>query len=381
MTTAQFRALAPCHTLGHITASLKSLSKSTLSPLHSYKFVDPAAPQMENCEGVGADALLSRALLLDLEVSPAGRILKIGATIREMTLSRSGTNAPQSLAPELTRLSSQAECLLGHNLIRHDIPVLRQHLPGLHLFRLPVIDTLILSPICFPENPYHRLVKDYKLVRESMNDPVADARQAAVLFSDEFQALNGLRKKEPQLFDILHFLLATPEDATDQLARGMALLFETLGGSLPSVDHGLQLCREFLPRWGCARFPVTAALLQTQTSRLALAYACTWLRVAGLSSVLPPWVRLQYPETMVLIQRLREVPCADPGCTYCRTVQSSTEQLKRFFSFPGFRPVPQSSTGSSLQQEIVEAGNAQSSLCWQSSRRAVANPSAFNCRP
>jgi len=29
------------------------------------------------------------------------------------------------------------------------------------------VDTLVLSPLCFPENPYHRLVKDYKLVRES----------------------------------------------------------------------------------------------------------------------------------------------------------------------------------------------------------------------
>ena len=54
-------------------------------------------------------------------------------------------------------------------------------------------------------------MKDYKLVRESVNDPVADARQAAALFQDEFQALNGLRQTEPRLFEVLHFLLATPD--------------------------------------------------------------------------------------------------------------------------------------------------------------------------
>ena len=57
---------------------------------------------------------------------------------------------------------------------------------------LPVIDTLFLSPICFPENPYHRLVKDYKLVSESLNDPVADSRLAGTLLTEELQSLQGM---------------------------------------------------------------------------------------------------------------------------------------------------------------------------------------------
>src|SRR6266704_6780934 len=62
---------------------------------------------------------------------------------------------------ELNNLAQRADCLLGHNLVRHDLPVLRERAPDLPIHRLPVIDTLMLSPICFPENPYHRLVKDY----------------------------------------------------------------------------------------------------------------------------------------------------------------------------------------------------------------------------
>ena len=149
-------------------------------------------------------ALLERALLLDLEVSPGGKILKLGAVLGPQRLARSGNSPFEVVCGELTRLAAGADCVLGHNLIRHDLPFLRERAPDLPLFRLPVIDTLVLSPICFPENPYHRLVKDYKLVRESVNDPVADARQAAALFKDEFQALDGLRQTEPRLFEVLH---------------------------------------------------------------------------------------------------------------------------------------------------------------------------------
>ena len=41
---------------------------------------------------------------------------------------------------------------------------------------LPILDTLELSAIAFPSNPYHRLVKGYKLLSDSRNDPVKDAR-------------------------------------------------------------------------------------------------------------------------------------------------------------------------------------------------------------
>jgi len=49
-----------------------------------------------------------------------------------------------------------ADCLLGHNIVAHDLPVLAQHERDLALLRLPVVDTLQLSPRAFPQNPYHR---------------------------------------------------------------------------------------------------------------------------------------------------------------------------------------------------------------------------------
>ena len=85
-------------------------------------------------------------------------------------------------------------------------------------------------------------------VRESINDPVADARQAATLFADEFQSLDGLRQKDLRLFEVLHFLLSTPDAEFDQLSRGMAMLFAALGGTLPLKDRVLAICRELIPQ-------------------------------------------------------------------------------------------------------------------------------------
>ena len=79
--------------------------------------------------------------------------------------------------------------ILGHNIILHDLPICRALNPQLAVFDKAVIDTLFLSPLAFPENPYHRLVKDYKLVRDSLNDPLADARRALSLFEDQWDAL------------------------------------------------------------------------------------------------------------------------------------------------------------------------------------------------
>jgi ATP-dependent DNA helicase RecQ len=66
---------------------------------------------------------LQKALLLDLEVSPQGKILKLGAILGESTLARSGGSVEVALG-ELDKLGRNAKCLLGHNLVRHDLPVL-----------------------------------------------------------------------------------------------------------------------------------------------------------------------------------------------------------------------------------------------------------------
>ncbi len=320
-------------------------------------------PPAEKRRAEDLEELVRDALLLDLEVGQTGTILKIGAVLGDRILVKRGSFSTVDGLAELAAFSERARCILGHNLVRHDLPILRETAPDHPLLRLPVIDTLILSPIAFPENPYHRLVKDYKLVRESLNDPVADARQALVLFRDEFNSLLGLKQTEPGLFDLLHYGLATPDDpASDRSARGMGMLFEALGGNRPTRERALELCRDLFARWGCRSVPADTALVQTAAQRLALVYGVSWLRVSGSNSVLPPWVRLEHPGVGQLIRRLRETPCASPECAYCRRVHNAQEQLRAFFEFDDFRLEPRNAVGGSLQRDIIEAGLRGESL-------------------
>lgn len=52
--------------------------------------------------------------------------------------------------------------LCGHNIINHDV----KYLFGEGNCRWQLVDTLYLSPLLFPESPYHKLVKDDKLIVE-----------------------------------------------------------------------------------------------------------------------------------------------------------------------------------------------------------------------
>ncbi|MEE8522406.1 MAG: hypothetical protein V3T72_00625, partial [Thermoanaerobaculia bacterium] len=138
------------------------------------------------------DAFLKRCLLLDLEASrPAAaedshrpRVYRIGAIAGAggEVLDRKGGFRLAAALDDLARLTRRADRVLGHNLLGHDLEVLKALAPSHPVLAKPVVDTLYLSPLAFPENPYHHLVKDYKLVRQTRNDPVADARLAARLF-------------------------------------------------------------------------------------------------------------------------------------------------------------------------------------------------------
>ena len=306
---------------------------------------------------------LAQGVLLDLEVSHGGKLLKVGAARGEQTFLRSGRFDKDKALAELDGFAEGAGFILGHNVLRHDLALLREKAPDLVLHRLPVVDTLFLSPIAFPENPYHRLVKDYKLVTESVNDPVADARLAATLFADEAASLAGLRQTEPRLFESLHGLLSAPSERHDPLARGMRMVFELLGAPATGPDM-LPLCRVLLARWGCAQAAASlaGADLAGKASRLDMAYTLSWLRVAGSNSVVPPWVRLEFPGVTGLVRRFRDRPCQSPDCEYCGRVHDPRRQLTTFFGFENFRALPANPEGGSLQRDIVEAGFRDESL-------------------
>ena len=137
---------------------------------------------------------MDSCLLLDLETTRDGRLRRIGAVLRGQTFERKGHFNVASALAELDTFAASAERVLGHNLLGHDLPFLDGLASHLQLLRKPVVDTLYLSPLAFPKNPYHPLIKHYKddtLLREAESDPVADAQLAARAFVPQAGAAYG----------------------------------------------------------------------------------------------------------------------------------------------------------------------------------------------
>ncbi len=295
---------------------------------------------------------LQRCLLLDLETLGQRRILKIGAIFRGDTFSyQDGAPDGVPLGKALARLDSfaaGAELVLGHNVLDHDLPVLARHAPGLSLLRKPAIDTLYLSPLAFPENPYHRLVKGYKLVREAMSDPLADATLAGRLFADSLHSLAAAARAEPELPALYAFCFGGID--------GLRVLFSELAGRGPLT--AAEAWRHLRRRFGeqvcaAALADLGARELADPEGRLAWGFAAAWLPVAGSSSIVPHWVAARHPRTRALLDALRGRPCDGAECRYCRAHHDLEAQLWRYFELREFRPRPTAAGGGSLQRKVT----------------------------
>ena len=295
---------------------------------------------------------LSRCVSIDLEVSTqTGRIHAFAGerpdSGRSVVFPQQSRNLDQALA-DLDDLADGASFLLGHNLIKFDLPHLQAASPGMRLLQMPVVDTLWLNPLAFPRNPYHHLVKHYQdgqLKRDRRNDPKLDAQLALKVFRDQ---------QEQLLETPSHLLVAWHWLTTADGSPGFGLFFETLRGSpRPDYTEARDAIRTSLKNAAC-ELQVHRSIANAAEHGWALAYALAWLSVSGGNSVMPPWVRHQFPEAGQLVRRLRDEACADPGCSWCQDRHNASRELKRFFGFDGFRPEPADDDGRSLQQVIVE---------------------------
>ena len=297
-----------------------------------------------------------RCLSLDLEVGRQdGRIHAFGAVRGDTGHWDHGGGSASELA-KLDALADGAHFVLGHNLIEFDLPYLRAAKPDLRLLGLPAVDTLRLSPLAFPRNPYHRLVKHYRdggLVRGRINDPELDARLALKVFGEQREALS---KAEPGLLAAWHWLTTPEPDGVDSALDGF---FSALRGAPRPVKAEAQVAiGRRLAGDACATH-ARVAVADAANAGWPLAYALAWLSVAGGDSVMPPWVRHQFPEAGRLVRRLRDTACTDPACDWCRKHHDARKVMKCWFpSIDDFRPEPADDDGRPLQQAIVEAAMA-----------------------
>ncbi len=298
-------------------------------------------------------------LFLDIEAVPGGEIFGLGAiwgnSFRREVI---GRQAVAGLLRAVQGIAGSSLYIGGHNIIFHDLPLLDAAFAIPELRRLPAIDTLYLSPLAFPRNPYHRLTKDDRLVRSSKNHPARDCESSQVILKDAVAALRAVldEPRGAERLALTRWLLGRAELPWNGSA-GFELLFSHLGVPLladveadaawASQTQGLVCPGAAIEEWAQARADTA--------HYAALAYVLAWLPVAGSDSVLPGWVRHRFPQTATAIRHLRATPCRAPHCPWCSQTLSPTRQLQRFFGYEAFRPEPALAgrPGVSLQEEIV----------------------------
>ena len=245
-------------------------------------------------------------------------------------------NNAQFHSPSLRDFSafiSDAGFLCGHNIVHHDLHYLRPLLDQPLTAKL--IDTLYLSPLLFPERPYHALLKDDKLQSDELNNPLNDAQKTRRLFYDEVNAFSEL---SPLRKEIYYDLLNSFEEFQG--------FFSYIKYHLLSPEPERAIRQEFSGRI-CENADLQALI---SNRPIELAYALALIGCSDYHSVTPPWVTKNYPAIDSVMKTLRGTPCR-AGCSYCQKAFGIHRKLKEFFGFDQFR----SYGGEPLQAQAVQA--------------------------
>ena len=235
-------------------------------------------------------------------------------------------------------LEGKVDFVCGHNIVHHDA----KYLFGQQSWHL--VDTLYLSPLLFSERPYHRLVKDDKLVCDQLNNPVNDCEKAKDLLMDEIGRWNQLSRNQKKIFSSL---LCDKEEF-----KGFFMMVEA--PDKMSLSKTVQLIKEEYEGRICGHADL-APLIQEHPC--ALAYALALVNTTDHRSITPAWVLYNFPEVEHIIEILRHHRCTE-GCAYCNQAFDVHHNLKRFFGYDSFRTY----NGEPLQEYAAKAAVEGKSL-------------------
>jgi len=164
---------------------------------------------------------IDAGLFIDLEAPP---IVQIGACVKNEEISAFNTiQVKQALKKVEQHAAKLPPFVGGHNIYGHDLPILLEDgtCPSLHV--LPVIDTLYLSPLAFPENPYHHLVKNDKITYSSQSNPVNDCLAAKELLNDILDSFNKINSSNSNLL-AFYFSCFRESDFGEYFIKGIAFI-------------------------------------------------------------------------------------------------------------------------------------------------------------
>ncbi len=302
---------------------------------------------------------------IDLEVNPkTARVFAFAAVQHDgqsVTVSKEG-----QLEKGLDQLEEAVAGFahpIGHNFLRHDLAHLAAVRPRLAKIMQAPIDTLWLNPLAFPRNPYHHLVKHYRdgrLQAGHVNDPELDAKLVFEVLSNQIVAFDELQATAPGALAAYHWLTTQGD-----LSQGFDAVFRQVRGQdVPTQQEAFAAISKMVSGDVCEqRLKQALGRLSDPKIGWPMAYALSWISVAGGDSVMPPWVRAQFREAALIVRHLRDTTCKDPSCGWCSEKNDPVKALKHWFGFDAFRPQPVDDMGRSLQERIVdEVMNGQNVL-------------------
>ncbi|MGN0034037.1 MAG: RecQ family ATP-dependent DNA helicase [Candidatus Limimorpha sp.] len=271
---------------------------------------------------------------IDIEVSENDkRIHDIGA------LRHDGATFHSANKRDLFYFLQDEDYLCGHNIINHDA----KYLLGEEKHKWVLVDTLYLSPLLFPERPYHRLVKDDKLISEQLNNPVNDCKKAHELLMDEIDCWKRLSMSKQRIYASL--LKGIKEfDGFLKMVNAESFKAEILVGEIRSEYNG-KICHNVDIEGIIAQHPCE------------LAYSLALIGTTDHHSATPPWVLHTFPGVENVIRLLRHNRCSS-GCDYCNRELNIKNKLRDFFSYDEFRTYD----SEPLQENAVQAATDGESL-------------------
>ena len=243
---------------------------------------------------------------------------------------------------EFMKFLEKIDYLCGHNIIRHDA----KYLFGEGGQRWQYVDTLYVSPLLFPERPYHKLLKDEKLQTDELNNPVNDCQKARNLLMDEVAAWRRL----PQEKQIIYAALLR--------GRVEFVGFMEIVEDKDSVDLSNEALPELILRTYKGKICENADFTTLIDSHpIELAYALALIDTNDHRSIAPCWVLKNYPAVEFVVRQLRHTRCSD-GCIYCNSQLDVHQNLKAFFGYDQFRTYE----GEPLQENAARAAVEGKSL-------------------
>lgn len=262
------------------------------------------------------EKIQSKVAVFDLEVdSVTEKVIDAGAVFGQKEFHENSIS-------QLIKTIKDAEFFCGHNAWAHDLKYIGSALKDAGLDKVPVIDTLVWSPLLFPQKPYHKLVKDDKLDSELPNNPLNDSKNAQILLFDEIEAFRELK---PELKNIFYLLLHDQKE--------FCALFKLIEFESEKENDCEELIRENFKELICHNVNLHEIISKNP---IELAYCLALISINDRDSLTPKWVSINYPKVERMMFQLTNQRCHTP-CNYCLTRFDAVSALKRHFHFGSFR--------------------------------------------